>query len=75
MTLPMLQQGVLQIGQLRNSAPEDLADSLAELLRITVERSGDRIDVDQLLPKAGPAPVPMPGQMPGQEQPMPVEGA
>lgn len=75
MTLPMLQQGVMQIGQLRNSAPEDLADSLAELLRITVERSGDRIDVDQLLPKVGPAPVPMPGQMPGQEQPMPVEGA
>ena len=59
MTLPLLQQLTMQIAQLRNSTPEDLADSLAELGRITVERSGDRIDIDQLLPKAGPSPMPM----------------
>lgn len=61
-TLPMLQQGVMQIGQLRNSPPDEIADSLAELMRITVERSGDRIDISQLLPKAGPAPIPMPAE-------------
>lgn len=57
-TLPMLQQGVMQIAQLRNSPPSEVADALAELMRITVERSGDRIDITQLLPKAGPAPMP-----------------
>lgn len=70
MTLPMLQQGVMQIGQLRNSSPEDMADSLAELMRITVERSGDHVDIDQLLPKAGPAPMPMQAPQPA-PQPAP----
>jgi hypothetical protein len=61
--LPMLQAGVMQIGQLRQSSPIDIADSLEKLLRVTAERSGERFDIDDLLPPAGqPAPVPgMPG--------------
>lgn len=77
--LPMLQQMGMQIGQLRNSQPTDMADMLEELVRITAERSGDRIDVQSLLPKAGPPPLlppGMPGVQPGQPQlPAPPAGA
>lgn len=78
MILPMLQQGVLQIGQLRNSSPADIADSLAELLRITGERGGDRFDIDQLLPKPGPPPMAAPMGMPTDAPPgapQPDQGA
>lgn len=64
--LPLLQNGIMQIGQLRGSSPLDIADALERLLKITAERSGDRIDVDSLVPQAGNAPaMPMPGQPPG----------
>lgn len=58
--LPLLQANIVQIGQLRHSSPEDIADSLEELLRITVERSGDRLDVDALVPPPGQPPM-LPG--------------
>lgn len=64
--LPILQNGIVQIGQLRQSSPADIADALERLLQITAERSGDRIDIDQLVPQAGPQPV-MPAPMPGQQ--------
>lgn len=80
--LPMLQAGVQQIGQLRGSSPADLADALEKLLRVTAERSGERLDIDDLLPQAGPpvvpgmpgAPIdpnapPQPGGMPGPQSP------
>lgn len=57
--LPILRASIEQIGALRTSLPSDVADSLEKLLQITADRSGDRIDVDQLIPKAGPAPVSM----------------
>lgn len=66
--LPMLQAAIMQIGQLRNSNPRDIADCLEKLLQITAERSGDRIDVDGLTPKPGPPPAPMPIAAPGQPQ-------
>lgn len=70
MLLPQLTQGVQQIGQLRGATPDVIADSLEELMRITVERSGDYINLDQLIPRANgqPAAMPIPGQpqMPGQ---------
>lgn len=59
--LPQLQQGVQTVGMLRNSTPEAMADSAEKLIRMTVERTGDRIDIDSILPPAGPAPVAMPG--------------
>lgn len=59
--LPQLQAGVQTVGTLRNSTPDAMADSIEKLVRITVERTGDRIDVDSILPAAGPAPVVPPG--------------
>ena len=70
--LPLLQNGIMQIGQLRNADPLDIADALERLLQITAERSGDRIDIGSLVPQAGNAPQPMPGGMPpGQPPPQP----
>lgn len=62
--LPLLQSSIGTIAQLRQSDPQATADSLEELLRITVERSGDRLDIDQLVPQAG-ATTPVAGGMPG----------
>jgi hypothetical protein len=73
--LPLLQNAIKEIGTLRNSSPADVADALEELLRITAERSGDRLNIDRLIPKAGPAPVPMPGAVPGADPDTPVDPA
>jgi hypothetical protein len=59
--LPILKELVVTVGQLRQSDPRDIADSLEKLAQITAERAGDRIDVDQLMPKAGQPLPPMPG--------------
>lgn len=77
--LPLLQNGIMQIGQLRGSSPAAIADSLEHLLRLTAEKSGDRIDIDQLIPTADggggqqmQAPMgaePMPGAPPPPEPP------
>lgn len=78
--LPMLQTGVAQIGQLRGASPQAIADSMEELLRLTAEKAGDRIDIDQLIPQAdgqapmmpqmgGMAPPNMPGAVPVPEPP------
>lgn len=69
-TLPLLQAGITQIGQLRGSSQEDIADALEAVLKLAVERAGDpRLDLSALLPQAGEAPVmppmPMPGAAPG----------
>lgn len=58
---PTLQAAVVQVGQLRMSSPLDIADSIVELCRITAQRSGDeRLDIGQLMPKPGPAPMAAP---------------
>lgn len=61
--LPLLQQGVSSIGQLRMASPTTIADSLEELIRITAERSGESLNMDELIPQADGAPQPpmMPG--------------
>lgn len=65
--LPMLQSGIAQIGQLRGASPASVADAMEQLLRITAERSGERIDIDQLIPQADEG---MPGMpVPGGPQP------
>lgn len=56
--LPLLQNGITQIGQLRGATPAAIADSLEQLLRITAEKAGDRIDIDQLIPQ-GDGAMPM----------------
>lgn len=62
--LPLLQQNITTIGQLRQSTPADIADCFEQLLRITADRSGERLDVDSLIPKAGPMPQLPPGMTP-----------
>lgn len=57
--LPILQNGITTIAQLRGSLPTDVADAQERLLRLTAERLGERLDVDALLPKAGPALAPV----------------
>lgn len=73
--LPMLQQGITQIGQLRGASPAAVADALEQLLRITAERSGERIDIDQLIPQAdeGMPGVPVPGGPQAPQPPQPGE--
>ncbi|MBH1563898.1 hypothetical protein I5U69_13275 [Stenotrophomonas maltophilia] len=81
--LPLLQQGVTQIGQLRGSSPDAIADALEQLMRLTAERSGERFDIDQLIPQndgtqpalpaqgvPGSAPPPQGGNA-GQQPPVP----
>lgn len=62
--LPILQQLVSAVGQLRQSDPADVAESLVMLAEITAQRSGDRIDIEQLMPQQGSAQpaLPQPGQ-------------
>jgi len=59
MLLPVLQQSVVQIGQLRGSTPDDIADCLEELVAETLRRSGESIDPDRFLPRS-PATAMMP---------------
>lgn len=60
--LPILQNGIIQIGQLRQASPAAIADSLEQVIRLVAERSGERIDIDQLIPQADTG---MPAMMPG----------
>lgn len=53
---PTLREGMIEIAQLRQTSPEDLADALEKLLRLAVDRSGERLDIDELIPPAGMAP-------------------
>lgn len=55
--LPQLQQAAIQIGQMRRSAPQDIANCLEQLTVETVKRAGDTsIDPYSFIPQA-PAPV------------------
>jgi hypothetical protein len=62
----LLDKSVLEIGQLRGSTPEDIADCKEELIVETLSRTGDRLDADRFLPKS---PSYEPGQMPTQAPP------
>ena len=68
--LPLLQQSIVQIGQLRGSSSASIADALEQLLRATAEKAGDRLDIDQLIPQADGSGVGgMPGMPGGPAQP------
>jgi hypothetical protein len=70
--MPLIQNAILQVGQLRQSTPADVADCVEELIGETLERMGDRLDPTRFLPSApdatatatpavpAPAPAPMP---------------
>jgi len=68
--LPLLQTGITQIGQLRGASPESIADSLEQLMRLTAERSGERFDIDQLIPQNDGTQPALPAQgVPGSAPP------
>lgn len=63
--LPQLQQAVVQIGQLRGATPQDIADSLEQLVVETIKRTGDTsIDPYSIIPQLPPQLPAVPG-MPG----------
>jgi hypothetical protein len=74
---PLIQNAILQVGQLRKSTPEDVADCVEELIGETLERMGDRLDPARFLPSvpdasvastspaaSAPAPAPVPTATP-----------
>ncbi|MDH1192516.1 hypothetical protein [Stenotrophomonas sp. GD03958] len=68
--LPLLQTGITQIGQLRGASPDAIADALEQLMRLTAERSGERFDIDQLIPQNDGTQPAMPAQaVPGSASP------
>ena len=69
-TMPLLQNAIMQIGQLRMSPPEVIADCIEQLVSETLERSGDHLDPSRFLPAA-----PTPEQMAAMPPPIPPEGA
>jgi hypothetical protein len=63
--MPILQNAILQVGQLRGSSPQDIADSIEALIEETLSRTGDRLDASRFLP-----PAPDGDDMPSQGGPM-----
>jgi hypothetical protein len=74
--LPQLQAMMAQIGQARGADPAEMADKMTELLRETVSRTGDKIDVDRFLPMTSPGGIQGMGQgmqpLPAPTQPAPM---
>jgi len=77
--LPQLGQAIPAIGQFLGSQPQEIGRALAELVKETFERTGERIDPERFIPAAPPVqqmapgmPGGMPGELPGQ---MPIPGA
>jgi hypothetical protein len=69
--MPMLQNSIMQIGQLRGSSPLDIAECYEELVEETLARTGERIDADRFLPDI---PQMLPGMgMPGAPMGMPPQ--
>ncbi len=63
--MPVIQNAILQVGQLRGSSPQDIADSIEALIEETLARTGDRLDASRFLP-----PAPDGDDMPSQGSPM-----
>lgn len=64
--LPILQNAIEQIGRLRGSSPDEMADCIEELVVETVNRTGDRIDASRFLPDPPRTPPPPPPKGPAQ---------
>ncbi len=63
--LPQLSQGIPAIGQFLGSSQQEIGRALAELVKETFERTGERIDPERFIPAAPPAQPGMPGVPPG----------
>jgi hypothetical protein len=53
--LPQVTSLITQIGALQGADQQEMADKLKEVLRETVIRTGDKVDIDRFLPMASPA--------------------
>jgi hypothetical protein len=61
--LPQVKEAIKEIGALRKSAPEEVADCLEQVVIETARRTGDRLDPTRFIPDAPrqpPPPVPPP---------------
>lgn len=68
--MPLIQEAIQMIGQLRGTPPADMADKFEMLLRETAQRAGERMDIDAMIPQVGMG-GPQPPMLPGQPSPMP----
>ena len=67
---PELRSAIMQIGQMRQASPSEIADKLEELVVETVERIGDRLEVDRFIPHGQQNTVGAPPLLP---PPMPIQ--
>lgn len=58
--LPIIKETATQVVQMRATGQHGLADTMLALLKETVRRSDDRLDVDQFIPPPAPPPPPVP---------------
>lgn len=58
--LPIIKETATQVVQMRATGQQGLADTMLALLKETVRRSDDRLDVDQFIPPPAPPPPPVP---------------
>lgn len=58
--LPVIKETAMQVVQMRATGQQGLADTMLALLKETVRRSDDRLDVDQFIPPPAPPPPPVP---------------
>jgi hypothetical protein len=49
-TMPVVQAAIVQVGQLRGSSPDEIADCIEALVAETIRRSGDNLDPEQFMP-------------------------
>lgn len=76
--MPLLQNAIVQVGQLRGSSPADIADCVEELVAETLQRTGDRLDVARFLPgepDMNGAPQPMPSAITAPQPAQPTPSA
>lgn len=50
--MPIIQDGMLKVSELRMSGQQDMADATVELIRETLRRFDERIDIDAFIPPA-----------------------
>lgn len=62
---PLIRDAIVQIGQLRGSSPEDIANGLEEVISETFNRTGENLDPSRFIPQV---PSNEPGAMPTKPQ-------
>jgi hypothetical protein len=66
---PIVKQAIVEIGQLRQSTPTDIADGIEELVNETFARTGEPLDASRFIPSV---PSNEPGSMPRKKKPPPT---